>query len=131
MPWVVEGVQPGILNSQKQYPAESFRWPTRDARVPLKQSNGVSCLCFGAQNSTPIDSERTVATLPGDRGAWVKTKCLNRAEFVVVGWSDPRGRAAGSALCCLATTTPTIASFTQGVWEPGCPSRRSRCCMSV
>ena len=29
--------------------------------------------------------------LPGDRGAWVKSKCLNRAEFVVVGWSDPEG----------------------------------------
>jgi bifunctional non-homologous end joining protein LigD len=27
--------------------------------------------------------------LPGDRGAWAKSKCLNRAEFVVVGWSDP------------------------------------------
>ena len=29
--------------------------------------------------------------LPSDRGAWVKTKCLNRAEFVIVGWSDPEG----------------------------------------
>jgi bifunctional non-homologous end joining protein LigD len=29
--------------------------------------------------------------LPGDRGAWVKSKCLQRAEFVVVGWSDPEG----------------------------------------
>jgi bifunctional non-homologous end joining protein LigD len=29
--------------------------------------------------------------LPGDRGPWVKSKCLNRAEFVVVGWSDPEG----------------------------------------
>jgi bifunctional non-homologous end joining protein LigD len=29
--------------------------------------------------------------LPGDRGAWVKSKCLNRAEFVVVGSSDPEG----------------------------------------
>jgi bifunctional non-homologous end joining protein LigD len=29
--------------------------------------------------------------LPEDRGAWVKTKCLNRAEFVVVGWTDPQG----------------------------------------
>ena len=27
----------------------------------------------------------------GDRGAWVKSKCLNRAEFVVVSWSDPEG----------------------------------------
>jgi DNA ligase D-like protein (predicted ligase) len=28
---------------------------------------------------------------PGNRGIWVKSKCLNRAEFVVVGWSDPEG----------------------------------------
>ncbi len=28
---------------------------------------------------------------PGNRGLWVKTKCLNRAEFMVVGWSDPEG----------------------------------------
>ncbi|MGC1885158.1 MAG: non-homologous end-joining DNA ligase [Stellaceae bacterium] len=27
----------------------------------------------------------------GDRGLWVKTKCLNREEFVVVGWTDPEG----------------------------------------
>ena len=24
--------------------------------------------------------------LPGEQGAWVKTKCLNQAEFAVVGW---------------------------------------------
>jgi bifunctional non-homologous end joining protein LigD len=29
--------------------------------------------------------------LPGDRGVWVKSKCLNRAEFVIVGWSEPEG----------------------------------------
>jgi len=29
--------------------------------------------------------------VPGNRGLWVKTKCLNREEFVVVGWSDPEG----------------------------------------
>jgi hypothetical protein len=28
---------------------------------------------------------------PGDRGMWVKSKCLNREEFVVVGWTDPPG----------------------------------------
>jgi hypothetical protein len=28
---------------------------------------------------------------PGQRGLWVKTKCLNREEFVVVGWTDPEG----------------------------------------
>jgi len=29
---------------------------------------------------------------PGDRGIWVKSKCLNREQFVVVvGWTDPEG----------------------------------------
>lgn len=27
----------------------------------------------------------------GNRGLWVKTKCLNREEFVIVGWTDPEG----------------------------------------
>src|ERR1700720_4016939 len=29
---------------------------------------------------------------PGDRGLWLKVKCLHREEFVVVGWTDPEGR---------------------------------------
>ncbi len=29
--------------------------------------------------------------LPGNRGVWVKTKFLNRQEFVIVGWTDPEG----------------------------------------
>ena len=29
---------------------------------------------------------------PGNRGLWRKVKCLNRAEFVVVGWTEPDGR---------------------------------------
>jgi ATP-dependent DNA ligase len=29
---------------------------------------------------------------PGDRsGSWLKAKCLNREEFIVVGWTDPEG----------------------------------------
>jgi DNA ligase D-like protein (predicted ligase) len=28
---------------------------------------------------------------PGNRGVWVKVKCQNREEFVVVGWTDPEG----------------------------------------
>jgi DNA ligase D-like protein (predicted ligase) len=28
---------------------------------------------------------------PGTRGLWRKAKCLNRQEFVVVGWTDPEG----------------------------------------
>jgi DNA ligase D-like protein (predicted ligase) len=44
--------------------------------------------------------------LPGDRGAWVKTKCLNRAEFVVVGWSDPEG------------SRPHVGALLLGYFEP-------------
>jgi DNA ligase D-like protein (predicted ligase) len=29
---------------------------------------------------------------PSNRGLWRKVKCLNRAEFVVVGWTEPEGR---------------------------------------
>jgi bifunctional non-homologous end joining protein LigD len=29
---------------------------------------------------------------PGNRGLCCKVKCLNRAEFVVVGWTEPEGR---------------------------------------
>ena len=29
--------------------------------------------------------------VPGDRGLWLKSKCLNREEFVVIGWSEPSG----------------------------------------
>jgi ATP-dependent DNA ligase len=27
----------------------------------------------------------------GNRGLWLKAKCLHREEFVVVGWTDPEG----------------------------------------
>jgi DNA ligase D-like protein (predicted ligase) len=40
-----------------------------------------------------IVSKRTdAAYAPGNRGLWRKVKCLNRAEFVVVGWTEPEGR---------------------------------------
>ncbi len=29
--------------------------------------------------------------LPDDRSAWIKSKCLNRGEFVIAGWTDPEG----------------------------------------
>jgi bifunctional non-homologous end joining protein LigD len=37
--------------------------------------------------SKRIDAPNT----PGNRGLWVKVKCLHREEFVVVGWTDPEG----------------------------------------
>lgn len=45
-----------------------------------------------AQGLEGIVSKRVDrAYLPGNRGVWTKSKCLNEAEFVVIGWSDPEG----------------------------------------
>ena len=39
-----------------------------------------------------IVSKRADAVyMPGNRGLWLKVKCLNREEFVVIGWTDPEG----------------------------------------
>jgi ATP-dependent DNA ligase len=36
-------------------------------------------------------SKRVNSRYEPDRRSWLKTKCLNREEFVVLGWSDPEG----------------------------------------
>jgi DNA ligase D-like protein (predicted ligase) len=47
----------------------------------------------GAMHVEGIVSKRIDAPYtPGNRGLWRKVKCLNRAEFVVVGWTEPEGR---------------------------------------
>jgi DNA ligase D-like protein (predicted ligase) len=38
-----------------------------------------------------IVSKRIDGRYEPDRRSWLKIKCLNREEFVVVGWSDPEG----------------------------------------
>ena len=44
---------------------------------------------FGLEGVISKRADRPYA--PGDRGIWVKSKCLNREEFVVIGWTDPEG----------------------------------------
>jgi bifunctional non-homologous end joining protein LigD len=44
---------------------------------------------LGLEGAISKRADQTYA--PGDRGIWVKSKCLNREEFVVVGWTDPEG----------------------------------------
>jgi ATP-dependent DNA ligase len=39
-----------------------------------------------------VSKRADAAYAPGNRGLWLKVKCLNREEFVVVGWTDPEGR---------------------------------------
>jgi bifunctional non-homologous end joining protein LigD len=38
-----------------------------------------------------IVSKRVDAAYEPGRRTWLKVKCLNREEFIVVGWSDPEG----------------------------------------
>jgi ATP-dependent DNA ligase len=64
-------------------------------------------LLLSAKNMLSLAKLTTVpGYLPGDRGAWVKSKCLNRAEFVIVGWSDPEG------------TRPLLGAPLLGYYEP-------------
>ena len=44
---------------------------------------------------------------PGNRGLWLKVKCLNREEFVVIGWTDPEGR------------RPYLGALLLGYYDPG------------
>jgi bifunctional non-homologous end joining protein LigD len=39
-----------------------------------------------------VSKRADAAYAPGNRGLWIKVKCLYREEFVVVGWTDPEGR---------------------------------------
>jgi bifunctional non-homologous end joining protein LigD len=43
---------------------------------------------------------------PGNRGLWLKVKCLNREEFVVIGWTDPEGARAWLGTLLLAYYDP-------------------------
>jgi bifunctional non-homologous end joining protein LigD len=45
---------------------------------------------------------------PGNRGVWVKTKALNRQEFVIVGWTDPEG------------SRPALGSLLLGYYSDDC-----------
>jgi bifunctional non-homologous end joining protein LigD len=38
-----------------------------------------------------VSKRGDAAYAPGNRGLWLKVKCLHREEFVVVGWTDPEG----------------------------------------
>jgi ATP-dependent DNA ligase len=38
-----------------------------------------------------VSKRADAAYAPGNRGLWLKVKCLHGEEFVVVGWTDPEG----------------------------------------
>jgi bifunctional non-homologous end joining protein LigD len=59
---------------------------------------------------------------PGNRGLWLKVKCLHREEFVVVGWTDPEGARPWLGSLLLAYYDPVG----RLVWStPGAPASAS------
>jgi len=53
-----------------------------------------------------IVSKRIDGRYEPDRRTWLKTKCLNREQFVVVGWSDPEGSRHRIGALLLGYSTP-------------------------
>jgi ATP-dependent DNA ligase len=53
-----------------------------------------------------VSKRADAAYTPGNRGLWVKVKCLNREEFVVVGWTDPERSRPFLGALLLAYCTP-------------------------
>ena len=49
-----------------------------------------------------VSKRADAAYAPGNRGLWLKVKCLHREEFVVVGWTDPEGSRAWLGALLLA-----------------------------
>jgi bifunctional non-homologous end joining protein LigD len=95
--------RPPPLTDRKARLAELLKGTTRglvyhehlvgDGRAILKQACKLK--------AEGIVSKRVDAPYaPGNRGLWIKTKCLNRQEFVVVGWTEGEGarKALGSLL---------------------------------
>ena len=54
-----------------------------------------------------VSKRADAAYAPGNRGLWLKVKCLNREEFVVIGWTDPEGR------------RPYLGALLLGYYDPG------------
>ena len=72
------------------YPASPGRPRSRDhCHKALSSSRRLRRPQLGLEG---IVSKRLDAPyVPGNRGLWLKTKRLNREEFMVVGWTDPEG----------------------------------------
>jgi bifunctional non-homologous end joining protein LigD len=63
---------------------------------------------------------------PGNRGIWVKAKCLNRQEFVIVGWTDPDGSRAHLGALLLGYYAPDGALAYAGRAGTGMDARTLR-----
>jgi DNA ligase D-like protein (predicted ligase) len=89
-----EAISPQPLKERK----ERLRAILSEARPPLQFSDhqiGRGRAFYeqacGLKLEGIISKQADAPYAPGNRGLWLKVKCLNREEFVLVGWTDPEG----------------------------------------
>jgi DNA ligase D-like protein (predicted ligase) len=89
-----EAISPQPLKDRK----ERLRALLSEARPPLQFSDhriGRGRAFYeqacGLKLEGIISKQADAPYAPGNRGQWLKIKCLNREEFVVIGWTDPEG----------------------------------------
>jgi ATP-dependent DNA ligase len=58
------------------------------SHTPGPQVHAAACE-IGAEGVVSKQADKPYAL--GNRGIWIKTKCLKRGEFVIVGWTDTEG----------------------------------------
>ena len=115
-------VRPAIRRRTRPAPGAAARAEESaraSARRPARPAALLGTLrCAGATTSTSAPagcrsrasspSGRTRPTRRGAATTWLKVKCMARQEFVIGGYTDPRGRAQlSSARCCSACTSET------------------------
>src|SRR5258707_4157232 len=103
-----------MMVASLQYRKERLRTLLTNTATPLQFSDhqigrGPEFYTKACESSLEgIISKRADAPyVPGDRGLWVKVKCQNREEFVVVGWTDPEG------------TRPWLGALLLAYYDPG------------
>jgi hypothetical protein len=78
-----------------------------------------------------IVSKRIDGRYEPDRRTWLKTKCVNREEFVVVGWSDPEGSRHRIGALLLGYYTPDGKLVYAGRAGTVCPTLSLSACGSA
>jgi hypothetical protein len=83
------------------------------------------------QSLEGIVSKRIDGRYEPARRTWLKTKCLNREEFIVVGWSDPEGGRHRIGALLLGYYTPDRKLIYAGRVGTGMPVASSSACGST
>lgn len=131
----LDGVDPAALalGERKARLAKLLQKPTAGIAYSSHEAGDGEALCqaackHGLEGIVSKQIDRPYAA--GNRGQWVKSKCLNEAEFVIVGWSDPEGSRTLIGALLLGYYTDAASSSMPAGLAPAYRSRHSRCCMA-